>query len=65
MAEPTELNLLEAALAEEGDGGDADHGDEGHEERVLHERGATLGLATGLQPGAGEFVRGKHLGILP
>ena len=52
-------------LAEERHGGDAHDGDERNEKRVLDERGTTIGLAAGLEPRAGKFVRGKHYGDLP
>src|SRR3954462_8627944 len=53
--------LRVGALAEEGDGHDAHDGDQGHEEGVLDERGATVGLATSLEPGADEVERGEHV----
>src|SRR6185312_7345266 len=52
--------LRVGALAEEGDGDDAHHGDEGDEEGVLDERGPPVGLATGLEPGGGEVEGREH-----
>src|SRR4051812_2924720 len=49
---------LGAGLATQGaQGDDADHGDEGQEERVLHQGGATLGVAE-----AGTDVRAEGSG---
>lgn len=50
--------------AEERDGHDADDGDEGHEEGVLHQGGATLVVAElGTQVGREERVAGEQ-GVL-
>src|SRR5438552_1876913 len=51
--------------AEERDGEDADHGDEGHEEGVLDERGTTLVVDACPKPVGEELVRGDHFGIAP
>src|SRR5215204_4750684 len=58
------VELGAGRLAEERHGEDAHDGDEGHEERVLDERSATLAVDLALQPRAQELVRG-HLGNLP
>jgi hypothetical protein len=47
---------LTTPSAEGRDGCDADDGDEGHEQGVLHEGGATLGADLGLKVGGDEFV---------
>src|SRR4051794_3490044 len=53
--------LARSVLAEHGDSGDADHGDQGHEQGVLHEGGTTLGVAeTSPHPVGDEFVREDH-----
>ena len=65
MAEPTSENLDDAAPARKVTAAMQTTAMSGDEQRVLDERGTTVGLATGLQPGAGELVRGKHLGGLP
>src|SRR4051812_43956715 len=57
--------LARSVLAEKRDRSDADNGDERHEEGVLNERRTTIGLATGLQPGADELIRSKHFGWSP
>lgn len=50
------------APTEEGDGHDADDGDERHQERVLHEGGAPLVITeAGTEIGAEELVAGEQL----
>ena len=53
--------LLVVAVPEHGDDGDADDGDQSHEERVLHEAGTTLAVAeAGPEPVGEEFVLDGH-----
>ena len=61
MASPVELEGGRGLLAQELEGDDADDGDEGHEEGVLHEGGATLGVReAGPQPSGEELVGADH-----
>jgi hypothetical protein len=57
---PTVENLLDAALPKGGDRGDAHDRDQGDEQCVLDERGATFALDVGLDPGVDELVVRDH-----
>src|SRR5437868_668289 len=53
------------AVAEKSDGGDADDRDQGNEEGVLDQRGATLVIETGPKPVGEELERGDHFLLAP
>src|SRR5947207_3417835 len=53
--------LVRRRVAEERDGEDAHHGDQGHEEGVLDERGTTLVIDASPQPVGEELERGDHV----
>lgn len=53
--------LLVVVVPEHGDDGDADDGDQSHEERVLHETGTALGVAKARpEPAGKEIVADGH-----
>src|SRR3954452_22106973 len=54
------VELRRGVVTEEGDGGDADDRDQGNEEGVLDQRGATLVIETGPKPVGEELDRGDH-----
>src|SRR5262245_27392000 len=59
------VELVAGVLAQDGHGRDADHRDQGHEEGVLHQRGATLRVAEASPKPRGKVVIGEHWFIRP
>ena len=53
--------LLVVTASEDGDDGDADDGDQSHEERILHETGATLIVAKASPEPVGHEVVADHV----